>query len=56
MALPTTPDPPTDLTETTTSTTSTSLEFTWIAPVNDGGSAVTGYVIYGEDAPISWTY
>ena len=56
MALPTTPDPATDLTEITTSTTSTSLEFKWIAPVNDGGSAVTGYVINGEDAPYSWTY
>ena len=45
MSLPTVPDPPTDLTEITASTTSSSLEFEWIAPVNDGGSPITGYKI-----------
>ena len=49
---PTVPRPPIDLTATSASTTLTSVEFSWMAPVYDGGSPITGYKIWwdqGED-------
>ena len=45
----TVPDPPTTLIETVASKTSTSVTFSWTAPVNDGGSAITGYEIWSDE-------
>ena len=49
---PTVPGPPIALTPDLAKTTLASVEFSWTAPADDGGSDITGYEIWwdqGED-------
>jgi hypothetical protein len=46
LSLLTVPDPPKTLSNNITLTNNTRVAFTWTAPVNNGGSPVTGYKIY----------
>jgi hypothetical protein len=48
LIIPTVPDPPTTLTKNTTLTNKTLVAFKWTAPVNNGGSPITGYKIYWD--------
>ena len=43
------PDPPTALIETVESKTLVSAAFSWTAPDNDGGTAITGYEIWSDE-------
>ena len=54
MSLPTAPDPPIDLTETTASTTFNEVAFTWSDPLNNGGSAITGFEIQWDQGTGTW--
>ena len=46
------PDQPTALIEMVATKTSTSVTFSWIAPLNDGGSAITSYEIWSNEGGI----
>ena len=48
------PDPPTALTETTASITFTEVAFTWSDPLNNGGSAITGFKIQWDQGTGTW--
>jgi hypothetical protein len=48
----TVPIPPTDFTVLTT--TSTSVTFSWLAPLNNGGSEITGYEILRDQNNHNW--
>ena len=51
---PTVPGPPIDLNPISASTTPTSVAFSWMAPVDDGGSPITGYEILWDQGNGDW--
>jgi hypothetical protein len=54
MSLPTASDPPTDLADS--SITSTSVALSWLAPGNNGGSAITSYEIWWDKNDENWQF
>ena len=48
-------DPPTGLTETVAARTASTITFTWTPPVFNGGTPVLDYLIFSDQALMTWT-